>query len=131
MAKAGELVAFVARDFSRKRPVADDVFAAYRTLYSYDKADLAARAEESDDSGKDWRVEKVSFAAAYGGERMPALLYLPKHGKPPYQAVVFFPGSNTISLRSTTAINPRSFDFVIKSGRALDISDLQEHVRAG
>ena len=120
VAKTGELVAFAERDFSRERPVADDVFAAYRTLYEYDKADLAARAEGSDDSRPDWRVEKVSFAAAYGRERVPALMYLPKHGQPPYQAVVFFPGSSALFYRSSTEINPRrTFDWVIKSGRAL------------
>jgi dienelactone hydrolase len=118
VAKTGELVGFVQRDFSRERPVADEVFAAYRTLYEYDKADLAIRAEASDDSAPDWRVERVSFAAAYGQERVPALIYLPKRGQPPYQAVVFFPGSNTISQRSSDQINPRIFDWVIKSGRA-------------
>ena len=118
VAKTGERVAFAARDFSRERPAADDVFAAYRTLYEYDKADLATRVEASDDSGPDWRVEKVSFAAAYGGERVPALMYLPKHGQPPYQAVVYFPGSNTLTQRSSAQINLRPFDWVMKSGRA-------------
>ncbi len=103
---------------SSERPAADDVFAAYRTLYEYDKADLATRVEAADDSGPDWRVEKVSFAAAYGGERVPALMYLPKHGQPPYQAVVYFPGSNTLTQRSSAQINLRPFDWVMKSGRA-------------
>ena len=37
-------------------------------------------------------MEKVSYAAAYGGERIPAYLFLPKNAKPPYQVVVVFPG---------------------------------------
>lgn len=118
VAKTGERVTFVARDFNHEQPVKDDVFAAYRTLYGYDKADLAARQESTDDSAPDWRVEKVSFAAAYGGERVPALVYLPKQGHPPYQAVVFYPGSGTLTQRSSAQINPRQFDWVIKSGRA-------------
>ena len=97
MAKTGELVTFTARDFSHEQPVADEVFAAYRTLYEYDKADVMPRTEGTDDSGQDWRVERVSFAAAYGRERVPAFVYLPKGGQPPYQAVVFFPPSNTLS----------------------------------
>jgi formylglycine-generating enzyme required for sulfatase activity/dienelactone hydrolase len=117
VAKTGERIAFAARDFNRERPVGDDVFAAYRTLYEYDKGDLDARAEGSDDSNADWRVERVSYAAAYGRERVPALVYIPKRAQPPYQAVVYFPGSQTISQRSTTEINPRLFDWVIKSGR--------------
>jgi dienelactone hydrolase len=114
----GELVTFAARDFSREKPVSDEVFAVYRTLYEYDKGDLDARTEASDESAPDWRVETVSYAAAYGRERVPALMYLPKHGQPPYQAVVYFPGSQTLGQRSSTEINPRLFDWVIKSGRA-------------
>src|SRR5207247_6371345 len=110
----GELVTFAARDFSREKPVSDEVFAVYRTLYKYDKGDLDARTESSDESGPDWRVEKVSYAAAYGRERVPALMYVPKHGQPPYQAVVYFPGSQTLGQRSSTEINPRLFDWVIK-----------------
>jgi dienelactone hydrolase len=119
VARTGELVAFVARDFTKEKPVGDDVFAAYRTLYEYDKGELAVRAESADDSNPDWRVEKVSFAAAYGRERVPALVYLPKQGRPPYQAVVYFPGSNVMTARSSAQINARVFDWVIKSGRAL------------
>ncbi|MGH9384839.1 MAG: alpha/beta hydrolase [Vicinamibacterales bacterium] len=119
VAHAGELVAFVARDFSKERPVGDDGFAAYRALYEYDKGDLAVRTESADDSNPDWRVEKVSFAAAYGRERVPALLYLPKQGRPPYDTVVYFPGSSALGQRSSTLINTRAFDWVLKSGRAL------------
>jgi formylglycine-generating enzyme required for sulfatase activity/dienelactone hydrolase len=119
VARTGELVPFTARDFNHERPVGDDVFAAYRTLYEYDKADLAARVDGSDDSSPEWRVEKVSFAAAYGRERVPALLYLPKRGRPPYQTAVFFPGSGALSQRASAQINLRAFDWVINSGRAL------------
>jgi len=118
VATTGELVAFEARDFRQERPVSDEVFAAYRTLYEYDKADLAARVEAADDSSPEWRVERVSFTAAYGGERVPALMYLPRQGTPPYQAVVYFPNSGTLSQRSSTQINVRPFDWVLKSGRA-------------
>jgi formylglycine-generating enzyme required for sulfatase activity/dienelactone hydrolase len=118
VARTGELVALERRDFNKETPVSDTVFAAYRTLYDYDRTDLAARTEATVDSNPDWRVEKVSYAAAYGGERVPALIYLPKQGKPPYQTVVFFPGSSTISFRSSDQINTRNFDWVLKSGRA-------------
>ena len=119
VARSRELVSFAARDFNQERPVSDDVFAAYRTLYEYDKGDLQARVDGADDSNPEWRVEKVSYAAAYGHERVPALLYLPRRGRPPYQTVVFFPGSGVLTQRSSAQINPRLFDYVIKSGRAL------------
>ena len=37
------------RDYSREKPVTDEVFAAYRRLYSYDPGDLAARVESTSD----------------------------------------------------------------------------------
>ena len=54
---------------------------------------LKAALEEVDDSSPYWRKEKVSFEAAYGTERVPAFLFLPKNAKPPYQALVFHPGA--------------------------------------
>ena len=119
VAKTGELVAFEARDFNRETPASDQVFNAYRTLYDYDRRDLAARTEHIDDSNPEWRVEKVSFSAAYGNERVPAFLFLPKQAKPPYQTVVYFPGSGVLTQRSSDRLDTRNFDWVMKSGRAL------------
>ena len=119
LATTGELVAFEARDFRNEKPVSDETFAIYRTLYDYDPTDLAARVETIDDSNPDWRLDRVSFNAAYGNERVPALVYLPKRGNPPYQTVVVFPPSGVLSQRSSARINTRPFDWVVKSGRAL------------
>jgi len=47
---------------------------------------------------------------------MTAYLFLPKKGRPPYQTVVYFPGGNAISQRSSKNVAP--FDFVLISGRA-------------
>ena len=38
------------RDYNREKPVTDEVFAAYRGLFSYDKTDLAAKVESSEDT---------------------------------------------------------------------------------
>ena len=120
LADAGaELVAFEARDFGKEKPVDDQAFALYRRMYAYDKTDLKAVVESVDESNAEWRREKVSFAAAYGNERVPAFLFIPKGAKPPYQAVVYFPGSSAISQRSSGQINARSFDWIMKSGRAV------------
>ncbi|HEX5387287.1 MAG TPA: protein kinase [Gemmatimonadales bacterium] len=108
------------RDFSKERPVSDQVFAAYRRMYDYDRTRLNAVVDTTDEVTDDWIREKVSFDAAYNHERMAAYLYLPKHGKPPYQAVVFFPGSNAIHGRSSAhEITESAFDFIIQSGRAV------------
>ena len=68
-------------------------------------------------------LEKVSYAAAYGGERIPAYLFLPKNGKPPYQAMVVFPGANALYTALERQCLPRHsptvFNFIMRSGRAL------------
>ena len=65
-------------------------------------------------------VEKVSFDAAYGGERLSAYLFLPKTAIPPFQTVAFFPGggaflSDKIDLQSVED----QLDLLLKSGRAI------------
>jgi dienelactone hydrolase len=120
LARAGaELVAFEARDFTKETPASDAIFAAYRRVYAYDKSDPRGHVDSIDDSNSDWRLEKVSFAAAYGNERVPALLFLPKSVRPPYQTVVFFPGSGALQQRSSSRINVRFFEWLMKSGRAV------------
>lgn len=109
-------------DFLSKEPVSDEIYNIYLNMYSYDKKELHSRTESVDESDKDWVKEKVSFDAAYGGERVPAYLFLPKSGRPPYQAVVYFPGSSTINERSSEkneSLWVEDFDFIMKSGRAL------------
>jgi dienelactone hydrolase len=109
-------------DFLSKQPVSDEVYKIYLDMYAYDKKELRSRTESVDESDKDWIKEKVSFDAAYGGERVPAYLFLPKSGQPPYQTVVYFPGSNAIDMRSSDkneSLRVSNFDFIMKSGRAL------------
>jgi formylglycine-generating enzyme required for sulfatase activity/cephalosporin-C deacetylase-like acetyl esterase len=110
-----------ARDFNREKPVSDDLFRAYKSLYSYDKTPLNAVVESVDESDENWKREKVTFAAAYGNERVIAYLFLPRKATPPLQTVVFFPGSGVILSRSSAGANlyTRLIDFVIKSGRAV------------
>jgi dienelactone hydrolase len=107
------------RDFSRVRPAGDALFAAYRRHYDYDRTPLAPLVL-SRGTAEDHVQERVTFAAAYGGERVTAHLFLPRRGRPPYQTVVFFPGSNALNLREyDPAPWVRHFDFMLKSGRAV------------
>ena len=87
-------------------------------LFSYDKTDLAATVESTEES-EFWRVERVSYAAAYGGERIPAYLYLPKNAAPPYQTVVYFPHSGGTLVNSFQQGEMAYLAFLIKAGRAL------------
>jgi eukaryotic-like serine/threonine-protein kinase len=120
LATARGALARAFRDFAKVHPVTDQVFAVYRRMYDYDRTRLNAVVDTAREETDDWIRERVTFDAAYNGERMAAYLYLPKRGKPPYQAVVIFPGSNAIHDRSSSkSITGRSFDFVVKSGRAV------------
>jgi formylglycine-generating enzyme required for sulfatase activity/dienelactone hydrolase len=107
------------RDFARERPVSDQVFAVYRRMYDYDRTRLNAVVDTVREETDDWIREKVYFDAAYNRERMAAYLYLPRHGKPPYQAVVFFPGSDAIHESSSKDLTTWIFDFIVRSGRAV------------
>jgi dienelactone hydrolase len=112
-------IEFPSRDYVNEQPISNEMFNAYRSLFSYDRTDLRSKVEsvvQADDS----REEKVSFDAAYGNERMTAYLFLPNAGTPPYQAVVYFPGSGALLQRSfDDDEETRFFEYIVRSGRAL------------
>ena len=119
VAQASKLTPRALRDFSLEKPVSDELFRAYRSLYAYDKTPLHATVESIDDA-PNWRAERVSFDAAYGKERVVAYLFLPKKSSPPFQAAVYFPGSGALNARSSKQLHDLAyFDFVVKSGRAV------------
>lgn len=107
------------RDESTFKPAGDDLFKAYRSLYTYEPMPLQAKTLDVSETS-DWRREKIEFDAAYGTERLRAFLYLPKHVKPPYQAVVFFPSARVEFLPSSDNLGDLEFfDYVVQSGRAV------------
>ena len=107
------------RDFRNESPVPDEVFNIYLRLFDYDKQPLNVQNEIIDNSNKFWTLEKVSITAAYGSERLIVYLYIPRNVNPPYQSVVFFPGSGAIHSDSIESWRTRNFDFIIKNGRAI------------
>jgi len=111
------------RDYSKEMPVAADVFKAFKSLYRYDKAELDARVEAVDDGAERWKMEKVSYAAAYGNERVIAYVFTPRKVAPPFQTVVYFPWAVAIQRRSSEEIQqlsrPSLLSFIVKSGRAV------------
>jgi dienelactone hydrolase len=107
------------RDVRNMKPVSSVVFEAWRSLFSFDHGDLKAQVEFVDDTSPDWRREKVSYAAAYGDERILAYLFLPKNAKPPYQVMIGFSGGNIFYERSSaTTTDFDRFNFIMRSGRA-------------
>jgi dienelactone hydrolase len=109
------------RDYSKETPVSDETFNSWlKNFYSYDRTELDAVVEESDENSDYWRKEKVTFNAAYGGEHMIAYLFLPKNVKPPYQTVIYFPGISAVNAPSFEGLPQKVVtEFVIMSGRAL------------
>ena len=119
------------RDLRKAKPVSEPVFEEWRRLlYTFDHADLHAKVEAVDDSSREWRIEKVSYAAAYGDERISAYLFLPKNAKPPYQV----DGELGISwiVRALQHHNDRLRPVHLHCAErpCLPLPDLQEHVRA-
>ncbi|MBL0356556.1 MAG: hypothetical protein IPP72_06500 [Chitinophagaceae bacterium] len=107
------------RDYKKEKPVDDKTFDIFRQQFLYDKTALNEKIETRVEN-ESWTVEKITFDAGYNNEKMQAWLYLPKGFKPPYQTVVFFPGSGDIysKVYDPLSINTR-VDFILKSGRAL------------
>ena len=62
--------------------------------------------------------ERISFDAAYGNERMVLYLYLPTTSEPPYQTVIYWPGSTAVALESIDEYS-KYLDFIVKNGRAV------------
>ena len=107
-----------------EKPVPDPVFLVYREQFTYDRTDLKAHVESRQESSEGWIHERITFDAAYGGERIIAHLFLPKNSAPPYQTVIYFPGSASIDQRSSQNIEsyyeyPMFLSFIVKSGRAV------------
>jgi dienelactone hydrolase len=108
----------VIRDYSKEHPAGEEAFRIYAGFYGYDKTPLDSRSESTSETDR-WRVERVSFNATYRGERMAALIFTPKSVPPPWQVVIYFPGSGALHSRSSVDVSSNSFNFIVKSGRAL------------
>lgn len=106
------------------KPVSDSVFQIYKERFSYDKTPLNARVESRKERPDGWILERITFDAAYGNERVIACLFLPKNARPPYQTVIYFPGSASLMMESSMDIEnyyefPIFLSFIVKNGRAV------------
>jgi len=108
------------RDYRSEQPVDDKTFNIYKNSYKYDRSELNASRISKDES-QYWIREKVIFDAAYGGERVPAFLFLPKSGIEPYQVVIFFPGAGPFEMKAKSDnLQPHDLTVpIIRSGRAV------------
>ena len=75
-----------------------EVEAIISTLYAYDNLPFNLKSDnviETEDAVR----ERVTIDTNYGDDRLVIYLHLPKNAKPPYQPIVWFPGS--FALQST------------------------------
>ncbi len=103
------------RNFTAEPPISDELFETYQRIFSYDRTPLNATVEGTE-STRAWARERISFDAAYGGERMILYLFLPTTGSPPYQTVVYWPG---ISFIFNSIDQYRQEDYLLRDGRAI------------
>jgi dienelactone hydrolase len=111
------------RDYRTERPASDELYGVLASLYDYDASrPLDARSEPSEvPPSSEYSIERVSFAAAYGDERVPAFLFLPRSSRPPFQVIVWYPGAGRFMQPSTFTVEGETtwFLFLVRSGRAV------------
>ena len=111
-------------DFYKEKPASDSDFKIYREQFSYDKTPLDSRVEWRNESSHDWIQEKITFRAAYENERVIAYLFLPRKSSPPYQTVIYAPGSGSLYQKSSENLD-KYYEFatrlsaIVKNGRAV------------
>jgi len=110
-----------AKDYSSDLPCSDEEFKVMLEQFAYDRTPLNAVVEPVDDRSPFWRrKEKITFDAAYDGEQMIAYLFVPKSVDPPYQAVIYWPGSGAYESKSFKDLPERhSTELILTCGRAL------------
>jgi dienelactone hydrolase len=112
------------RDSDASAPVIDDAgWATWLSFLTYPQSPLDAHVEITDESSPIWRMEKVTFSAAYDSDRVTAYLFLPKDDPPPYQSVVFWPGAyawfSPTSDDGKGLADRERWDYLVKDGRAV------------
>jgi eukaryotic-like serine/threonine-protein kinase len=111
-------------DYSKTKPVDDEVYEVFTRFFDRKPVPLEARIESTDDSSRHWVKQKVSYAAGYGGERIIAWLYLPRSARPPYQVMIQMAGASTFYRSRSSAKESEIFgwgyaEYLIRGGRAV------------
>jgi formylglycine-generating enzyme required for sulfatase activity/dienelactone hydrolase len=122
----GEIISDKEKDlvlvnYAKKAPVPDNIFKIYKNQFLYDSKDLQAVVEKQEESPRGWKVDKVSFNAAYGDERVIAYIFLPEDVSPPFQTLVFYPGTGAFWERDMVGSAETNWlvDYLVKSGHAV------------
>ncbi|MHC4207498.1 MAG: SUMF1/EgtB/PvdO family nonheme iron enzyme, partial [Planctomycetota bacterium] len=109
------------KDYSAAVPCSDEEFRIMHEHFEYDRTPLNPEVELIDERSPFWRrKEKITFDAAYDSERVIAYLFVPTSAEPPYQAVVYMPGSSANKSKTFKDLPERhSTELILTCGRAL------------
>jgi serine/threonine protein kinase/dienelactone hydrolase len=109
------------KDYSTAVPCSDEEFKVMLEQFEYDRTPLNAVVELIDEPSPFWsRKEKITFDAAYDSEQVIAYLFVPRSVEPPYQAVIYWPGSSAYESKSFQGLPERhSTELILTCGRAL------------
>jgi formylglycine-generating enzyme required for sulfatase activity/dienelactone hydrolase len=107
------------RDYRNVKPVSEELFRAYLSVFTYDRVDTTAKIESVEETDE-WKKEKITIAGAYDGGRVLVYLITPKNTQPPYQSVVYFPGAGASQVSSSAHLLGAShYLTLVRSGRAV------------
>ena len=87
-------------NFVNVKPVAEDVFKAYLSMFQYSKYDFQATTLKEKNL-ENYNIKKISYTTPYG-ENMFSYIYTPVSITKPAKTVVFFPGANAINRESSS-----------------------------
>ena len=104
--------------------ISEEQFEIYKAYYDYDKFELNDTIILKTENDKGWIFEKVLFDAAYDNERMITYMFLPTNTDPPYQSVIYGPGSNVLNVEKSDDLeNFFEFsafcEFLVRNGRVV------------
>ena len=101
-----------ARDFGEEYLVSDETFERFKDQYSYDRTELNVVIEPMADDSEHWTYERITIDSTYG-ERFALRLFLPTNVEPPYQSVVFWPGSNAVDAQAAVGFELVLFEHLV------------------
>ncbi len=116
------------RDYTHETPVSDAAFETMRHAFDYDRTALNARVDSRDTTEDDWDLERVSFDAAYGKERVMAIIFLPKHKSGSAPVGGLFPGLGRDQHTQQCRASRSGGEFCGEDGARVRPADHEEHV---
>ena len=105
-------------------PADDTEYEVLKNYFEYDRTELSPEIKFSKVNEAGWTLEKVEYMTAYNEEKMAAFLFLPSNSSPPYQTVIYGPGTNVMFQNSSDEIENffefKAFlEFLVHNGRAV------------